>query len=560
MKLEDRITLEGVAKAAMARTRDRLVVTMAISGIVFAVLFARLVDVTMFRETAAHQAARAAASSESYYRADIVDRNGEILATDLDGASLYADARVIWDPAETAQSLAAVLPGIDAAALTKKLSARQAFVWIKRNITAHQQEAVKQLGMPGLQFRTEPRRVYPNGRTAAHALGYVDVDNHGLAGVERGAETLVLDRRNHGAVVAMSLDLRVQHALGDELASAMAAFNAKAAAGIVMDVNNGEVLALSSLPDFDPNDVMAATKDGLFDRVTLGLYEMGSTFKSFTTAMALDTAKVTMASQFDATNPITYGRFTISDFHPENRMLTVPEIFTHSSNIGTAKMALAIGTPMQRAYLGKLGLLTPVTSEIREVATPLLPKEWGELETMTVSYGHGIAITPMHVAMASAALVNGGKLIRPTMFKREPGAVVPYTRVVSEQTSSQMRELLRMVVTEGTGTKADVPGYPVGGKTGTAEKPVAQGYAEKALVSSFMGVFPARNPSYLVLILLDEPKGTAETEGYATAGWTAAPTAGKVIARIAPMLNVPVTPDDPKRNGPTTVASYEDLH
>jgi cell division protein FtsI (penicillin-binding protein 3) len=557
--LEDRITLEGVAKAAMARTRQRLTLTMVAFGVVFAVLFGRLVEVTALRETVERKTARTV-SHQSYFRADVVDRNGEILATDLQAASLYADARVVWDPAETAQSLKDILPAIDAEALTKRLSARQAFVWIKRDLTPQQQAQVRQLGIPGLHFRTEPRRVYPNGRTAAHLLGYVNVDNHGLAGIERGAEELIIERRNKGGVVELALDLRVQHALADELATSMANFGAKAAAGLVMDVQTGEVLALSSLPDFDPNEPARAGKDGLFNRVTLGVYEMGSTFKSFTTAMALDAAKVTMASQFDATSPITHGHFTISDFHPENRVLTVPEIFVHSSNIGTAKMALELGAPVQRAYLAKLGLLAPVQSEIKETGAPLLPKKWDDLTTMTVSYGHGIAITPLHVATASAALVNGGRLIKPTMLKREPGAVAPFTRVVGERTSVQMRELLRLAVTEGTGMKADVPGYPVGGKTGTAEKPSRAGYAEKALLCSFVGVFPARNPAYLVLIILDEPQGNAETEGFATAGWTAAPTAGKVIARIAPMLNVPVSPAEPKKGPPTTVASYEDLH
>ena len=558
MTADDRITLDGARKAALARTQARLGIAIAAFGVVFAVLFGRLIEVTLLREGVARKGVQVAESG-SYYRADIVDRNGEILATDLQAASLYADARVIWDPTETAQSLAGVLPGIDASALATKLATRQAFVWIKRNLPPRQQEAVRQLGVPGLHFRNEPRRVYPNGRTAAHAIGYVNVDNHGLAGVERGAEDLILDRRNRGGLVELSLDLRVQHALQDELAGAVAAFKAQGASGIVLDVANGEVLALASLPDFDPNEPGQAAQSALFSRATLGVYEMGSTFKTFTTAIALDTHKVTFASQFDATNPITYGGFTISDFHPESRMLTVPEVFVHSSNIGTAKIALEVGTTTQKAYLAKMGLLTPMVSEIKEVGAPIVPKRWGELETMTVSYGHGIAITPLHVAVTSAALVNGGKLIKPTLLKRDPKAVVPFTRVVSEQTSTQMRDLLRLAVTEGTGTKADVEGYPVAGKTGTAEKPTRSGYAEKNLLSSFMGVFPASKPLYLVLIVLDEPRGNEATEGFATAGWTAAPTAGKVIARIAPMLNVPVTQSDPK-GPPTTMASYEDLH
>ncbi len=559
MTREERITLEGAAKAAMARTQSRLTIATGVFVVAFAIVFGRLVEVTMLRESVERKTARVE-DNVSYYRADIVDRNGEILATDLQAASLYADARVIWDPAETAQAIKSIVPGLDVPALAKKLATRQAFVWIKRNLPPRQQEAVRQLGIPGLHFRNEPRRVYPNGRTAAHALGYVSVDNHGLAGVERGSEELILERRNHGGLVELALDLRVQHALQDELENSIATFRAHAASGIVLDVNSGEILALCSLPDFDPNEPMAAPRDALFNQATLGVFEMGSTFKTFTTAMALETNKVTLASQFDATNPITYGRFTISDFHPENRLLTVPEIFIHSSNIGSAKMALEVGTTTQKAFLAKLGLLTPIASEIKEAGTPIAPKRWGELETMTVAYGHGIAITPLHVAMASAALVNGGKLIKPTLLKREEGAVVPFARVVSEKTSEEMRDLLRLVVTQGTGGKADVPGYPVAGKTGTAEKVSGNGYAHHSLLSSFMGVFPARKPSYLVLIVLDEPQGTDETAGFATAGWTAAPTAAKVIARIAPMLNVPVTPDDPQKGAPTTMASYEDLH
>ncbi len=559
MTPDERILLDGAAKAAMECTRNRLNVAIIGFSVAFAILFGRLVEVSLLRETSERRVAHVE-DNVSYFRADMVDRTGEILATDLQAASLYADARVIWDPAETAQALQQAVPGIDAAALTKKLSQRQAFVWIKRNLPPRQQEAVRLLGIPGLHFQSEPRRVYPNGRTAAHALGYVSVDNHGLAGVERGAEDLIIERRNQNKLVELSLDLRVQHALQDELANAVANFRARAAAGVVLDINTGEVLALSSLPDFDPNEPGAAAKDALFNRVTLGLFEMGSTFKTFTTAMALETGKVTLSSLFDATNPIVYDKFTISDFHSENRLLTVPEIFIHSSNVGTAKMAGEVGTTIQKAFLAKFGLMSAIDGEIKEAGKPIVPKSWGELETMTVAYGHGIAITPMHVAMASAAIANGGKLIKPTLLKRELGAVVPFTRVVSEKTSEQMRDLLRRVVTEGTGMKADVSGYPVAGKTGTAEKVIGRHYDTKRLLSSFVGVFPARKPLYLVLIVLDEPQGTEATAGFATAGWTAAPTAGKVIARIAPMLNVPVTPDDPNRGAPTTMASYQDLH
>ena len=557
MSEEERITLDGAAKAALARTRGRLMILSFGFMLAFAVLIARLTEVTLLRDDVARVPALAA-DTISLSRIDIIDRNGEILATDLRGTSLYADARVIWDPVEAAQSLAKVVSGLDAKTVARKLSTRQAFVWIKRGLSTRERDAVHDLGIPGLYFRDEPRRVYPNGRTAAHVLGYVDVDNRGLAGIERGLEETIGDKARNGRPLALALDLRVQHALQDELAVAKANFRAIGATGIVMHVDSGEVLALCSLPDFDPNEAIEPDADGLFNRATLGVYEMGSTFKTFTTAMALDSGRVTLASRYDARKPLQVGRFTISDFHPENRWLTVPEIFMHSSNIGSAEMALDIGTNAQKAFLAKLGMMQPLVTEIREAGIPRLPRQWHDLETMTVGYGHGIAVSPLQMAMAGAAMVNGGKLVHPTLLRRASGEDVPFARVVSDDTSRKMRDLLRLVVTSGTGTRADVPGYPVAGKTGTAEKARGGGYAHTKLLTSFMGVFPAQRPEYLVLIVLDEPHGTKQTFGYANAGWTAAPTAGNVIRRIAPLLNVPVSPNEPGAHA-TTMAAYEEV-
>jgi cell division protein FtsI (penicillin-binding protein 3) len=545
-------------RGALAKTRERLSFVMTGCLVVLALLVGRLVEVSVLREPSVVRSA-STTNAASYYRADIVDRKGEILATDLRGASLFADARVIWDPAEAARDLARVIPGLDADSLTRKLATRQKFVWIKRNISPAQQKAVQQLGLPGLHLREEPRRVYPNGRSASHLLGYVNVDNHGLAGLERGLEETVLDRRNKGAVVELSIDLRVQHVLEDELSSAMARHGAKAAAGVVMDVNNGEVVALSSLPDFDPNDPASASKDSLFNRATLGVYEMGSTFKIFTAAAALDAGTSSFQSQYDASTPIRVGRFTINDYHPQNRSLSLPEILMHSSNIGAARIAMEAGPALQQTYFGRFGLLQPVPFDLRETGAPLLPKSWGLVELVTASYGHGIAVSPLHVAAAASAVVNGGIYHKPTLLKRDPRAVVPHTRVISPETSARMRDMMRMIVVQGTAGKADVPGYPVGGKTGTAEKPGGRGYDKRRLLTSFVGAFPAKSPLYLVLVVLDEPQPTPETNGSAAAGWTAAPTAGKVIARIAPMLNVPVAPIEPSTGAPTTMASYEEL-
>ncbi len=560
MSEEDRVTLDGVAKAALASTRGRLMVVSLAFLLGFTILIGRLAEVTMLRDGVVRGPAQVT-DNTSLSRVDITDRNGEILATDLRGTSLYADARVIWDPIEAAQSLARVVTGLDVEAVARKLSTHQAFVWIKRDLSSRERDQVHDLGIPGLYFRDEPRRVYPNGRTAAHVLGYVSVDNRGLAGVEHGLEETISDKTRDGHPLALSLDLRVQHAVQDELASAMANFRAIGGVGIVMHVDSGEILALCSLPDFDPNEGVSAPKDGLFNRATLGVFEMGSTFKTFTTAMALDSGKVTLTTRYDARKPLQVGRFTISDFHPENRWLTVPEIFMHSSNIGSAEMALDVGTDAQKAFLAKMGFMQPLVTEIREAGNPLMPRQWHDLETMTVGYGHGIAVSPLQMAAGGAAIVNGGKLVHPTLLRRPSDETVAFTRVVSEETSRQMRDLLRLVVTSGTGTKADVLGYPVAGKTGTAEKARGGGYAHTKLLSSFMGVFPAQHPEYLVLIILDEPQGTKQTFGFATAGWTAAPTAGNVIRRIAPLLNVPVTPTDPgARRLPTTMAAYEEAH
>lgn len=546
------------ARGALAKTRQRLSIAMTGLLVVLTLLVGRLFEVTVLREPSIGRSA-ASVNETSYYRADIVDRRGEILATDLRGASLFADARVIWDPAEAARELARVIPGLDAETVTRRLSSRQAFVWIKRNIPPAQQMAVRELGLPGLHFREEPRRVYPNGRTASHVLGYVNVDNHGLAGIERGIEDTIIERRNKGGSVELSLDLRVQHALEDELASAMARFQAKAAAGIVMDVNNGEILGLSSKPDFDPNEPGAGQKDALFNRATLGVFEMGSTFKLFTMAAALDAGKASVASTYDVREPITEGRFTIRDTNPQDRVLTMPEVLMHSSNIGTVMIARQAGADVQQAYLRRFGLLNAVAFEMREAGAPLLPKTWGPIELASTSYGYGISVSPLHVAAATAALVNGGIYHKPTLLKRDSREVVPHTRVLTAETSARMREMMRMVVASGTGRQADVPGYPVAGKTGTAEKQAGGGYDETRVRSSFVGVFPAKAPQYLVLVLLDDPKPSPETKGHATAGWTAAPTAGKVITRIAPMLNVPVAPIEAPATPPTTFASYEEL-
>lgn len=539
--------------AQLARRQNRFAFFSLAFAAVFAIAAARMLVIGLTGDAdSAAPVARASADAPTL-RADLTDRNGMMLATDLRRASVFAEGQRIWDPAQTAQDLASVLPGLDAAALQADLEKRRAFTWVRRSITPRERDAVHALGLPGIGFRQEARRVYPNGRIASHVLGFTDVDNRGLAGLELGLDAQLRAAASAGETVATSIDLAVQHVLEDELAATVATFSAIGAAGLILDVGTGEVIAMASLPDFDPNLPTQSPAENRFNRITLGVYEMGSTFKAFTTAMALESGKVTLASGYDASQPIRYGRFTIRDFKPQNRWLTIAEIFEHSSNIGSAKMALDVGPAQHRAFIESLGLTRPLAFEIPEMGAPMTPRQWGEIQSITIAFGHGMAVTPLQMAAAGAAMVNGGVYRAPTLLKRTPGASDSGRRVISESTSAAMRQLFRQVVENGTGRKADVEGYPVGGKTGTAEKARAGGYARKALLSSFMGAFPAMNPRYLVLVLIDEPKGTAETAGYATGGWTAAPAAGNVIRRIAPILHV--QPELPARAPELTAAA-----
>ena len=480
----------------------------------------------------------------TFARADIVDRNGDLLAVNLQTSSLYAVPKDIKDPASVASKLAEVLPSLSQADIEQKLSSKRSFVWIKRKLTPRQKWLVNAIGEPALQFRDEEDRLYPHGRLAAHALGYVDVDGNGIAGVEHRFDDRLSEAARTGEPLALSLDIRVQYALADELETAMRAHQAVGAAGLVMDVNTGEVIAMVSLPDFDPNNVRGVGDNERFNRATKGVYELGSTFKTFTFANALDDGNATFEDGYDATKPLRISRFTINDDHPKKRYLTLPEIFAFSSNIGTAQMALDIGGERQQEFLGALGLLSPANIELTEVGAPMYPATWRKVSTMTISYGHGIAVSPVQLATGISAMVNGGNTTNPTLL-RTTSYRTAGEQVISPATSRQMRQLLRLAVTKGTGGRSDARGYRVGGKTGTAEKAVSGGYDHKALISSFMGVYPMDDPQYAVFALLDEPKGTEETFGYASGGWVAAPVVKNVILRTAPILGVlPKTEDE----------------
>ncbi|MEE8393304.1 MAG: penicillin-binding protein 2 [Rhodospirillales bacterium] len=549
-----RLRFDENLRQALETGRNRLLVAGAVFGLAFLVIAVRIVNLAVMEQDFGSRVAGLPPSVPAPYgRSDIVDRNGVILATSLPSASLYADPSKVLDAGEAAEKLAQVLPGLNPAEVLVKLQSKGRFVWLRRNLTPQQLYLVNRLGLPGLFFNNGERRIYPHGRLASHLLGFTDVDGNGIAGIERYFDQVL---RRGGDPIKVSVDIRVQAILHEELSAAMKEFNALGAAGLILDVNNGETLAMVSLPDFDsnaPNDAASANR---FNRVTKGVYEMGSTFKLFNTAMALDSGTVTLDDGYDASKPIRISRFTITDFHGKDRWLTVPEILVYSSNIGSAKMALDMGTTTQRTYLDRFGLISPASIELPEVGSPLIPPRWRDINTMTISYGHGIAVSPLQIATAVTGLVNGGVLRPSTLLKQQNGFRPEGTRILSAETSRNMRSLMRMVVTQGTGSKADARGYPVGGKTGTADKMTGGGYRSGALISSFIGVFPIYDPKYVVLTLLDEPKGNEDTFNYATGGWVAAPVVRRVVQRMGPLLGVPPELDDeaPALNGASRLA------
>jgi len=538
-------------RATLARTRARLVMAAAGFALLFAVLGLKLVDATIVdpklpnlpqarmypAEPPADGTNAPAPPLLRAKRAMITDRNGEILAISLPTASVYANPREMIDPADTAQKLKLVLPELDAAAAAQRLAADKQFVYLARQITPREQLKINALGIPGIYFEPTERRRYPLGRTAAQVLGGVDVDSQGVAGVERFFDQRL---REEAEPLRLSIDVRVQAVVRDELSKAMEEFSAIGACGIVMDVRTGEVLALTSLPDYDANQFGQTAPDDRFNRCVTGMYEPGSTFKLQTASMALDNGVVHLWDGFDATHPIQIGRFTINDFEGKHRFLYVPEILAYSSNIGAAKMAEASGPAMQRAWMEKMGMLRRLPVELPEAGVPLAPpaSNWKEIATLTIGFGHGIAVSPLHVVTGTSAVANGGIWLHPTVLAVDPGKPREGTRVMQQATSDIMRRLMRLVVTDGFGKSAEVPGYFVGGKTGTAEKVAHKGYEKHANVSAFIGVFPMNAPHYAVYMMLDEPHATKATYGYVTAGWVSAPAAGRVIGRIGPMLGL----------------------
>jgi cell division protein FtsI (penicillin-binding protein 3) len=492
---------------------------------------------------------RAAADAVAAARPDVLDRNGEILATDVKTMSVFAEPRRLIDKDEATELLTAVLPNVDPRELRERLGARKGFVWVKREVTPHQRDEVFHLGLPGVGLLPENKRVYPAGPIAAHVLGYVNIDNAGIAGIEKYIDGQGLaDLHGFGFSVtpqdlrpiSLSVDIRATHALRDALAHGVEHFKAKAGAAAILDVNTGEVIALASLPDYDPNKPPDMRDETFINRMNVGVYEMGSTFKALTIAMALDSGKVNLNSRLDARAALSFGRFRIHDYHAQNRALTVPEVFTYSSNIGTARMALGQGVERHKAFLRKMGQLSRMRTELPESAEPIVPRNWGELNTMTIAFGHGLAVAPLQAMMAVGALMNGGYLITPTFLKRsEAEAKKDAPQVVKAETSEAMRYLMRLNAEIGTAKKVDVEGYYVGGKTGTAEKVVGKHYSKTKLFTTFMAVAPSDKPKYLFLTIMDEPQGLPETHGYATAAYNSGAVTAQIIERAGPILGLP---------------------
>lgn len=544
----------------MTQSRTRLILVLACFGFSFTVLSLRLLEVSLMKSDVASlhslvthpqmmtelseeetNRTMGEAQDEVRQRLDIVDRNGLVVATNIQTAALVANPQLILNPDEVAHHLADILH-LPEDMLREKLGRNSSYVYLKRTLTPDDQAQVNALGVPGLFFEPQDKRIYPFGSLAAHVVGYVDVDSRGLSGIERGMQQQLTHPIPDSKPLALSLDMRVQSLVHEELAGAMQHFSAVGGAAVVMNVHTGEVVSMVSLPDYDPHQPGTASADARFNRVTLGSYEMGSSFKTFTLAMALDNGIVGLQDSYDAAHPIHMAGYTIHDAHPYPRRLSVPEIYAYSSNIGTVQIAMDVGREKQKKFMQRLGMLEPLSTEIPERSQPIYPSDWSQLASMTISFGHGISVSPLHLVRGIATMVGDGKLVQPTFLKvnaaTQHARAKKSNKIIGEQTAKTIRQMMRAVVQYGTAKKANVKGYAVGGKTGTAEKIVHGRYDANAKICSFVGVFPADAPEYVVFAMLDEPKGTKETYGFATGGWIAAPVVANIISRMGPVLGM----------------------
>lgn len=487
------------------------------------------------------------------FRKEIVDRNGHLLAVNLPSSSLFANPRKVIEPEKSLDKLAKILPDIDKKKLLQQLNNDKSFVWIKRDLSPKTQAEIFDLGMPGFDFEREQRRVYTFGNLLSHIIGYVGRDFTGLAGIEKSYDKFLTNaelsetKPDQTKPLELTIDVRLQNILSEEIERILQEFKAIGAVGIIADPNNGEILALVSKPDFDPHHPHAATSEQLFNRASLGVYESGSVFKALTMAIGIDIGCITTNDVYDVSY-MRVGKFQVKDYHPHQGWYTVPEIFLHSSNIGVSQIILEIGKNNLKKYLKTLGLLDQLQLNLPERATPLFPSDnrWNDLSTVTMSYGYGLSISPLHFMQAMLPVVNGGNFYPLTLIKSDNKTPKIITKVFKENTSNEMRKLLRLVVKEGTGKKAEVLGYLVGGKTGTAEKLAGKKYTKNSRISSFFGILPASNPKYVIYIMFDEPKGTKESFGFATAGYTAAPAVGRVFERMVALYGLQAEDENSK--------------
>jgi len=535
----ERLRLVGQRRQILAIMHQRLMFGMLVFAGIVAIIVLRILWLAAFGD---HAGRKEGATSFVPERGDIVDRLGQPLARTIDAWTIAIHpTKVIGDKLALARRLAQLMPEHSEEQYFALLRSGRPFFYLRRRAAPGLVEAVNAIGEPGLAIEREPDRLYPQTALAAHVIGYTDIDGHGVAGMERAFDSQLSDPRTRGEPLVLSIDSRLQQALEHQLLDAMTHFSAIGAAGVIMDVHTGEVLAMTSLPQLNPNAAGQGSDEARFNRATLGVYELGSTFKPFTVAMAMDSGIIKSFGQiYNCPQELHVYGHVVHDTHPYGRQCTVAEIMKESSNIGTAQIADQVGARRQQYFLRKMGFLDPVAIELKERGRTLTPgSRWGPFETMTVGFGHGIAVTPLHLATGYATLFNGGVYHPATLLKVDRNhPVAPGRRVFSEDTSYKMRALLRLVVTQGTGKKADAPGYRVGGKTGTAEKLLNGHYTSSAVVTSFAGVFPMDEPRYVMVMMLDDPKATAETYGFHTAAWNIGPAFGVTVSRIAPMLGV----------------------
>jgi cell division protein FtsI (penicillin-binding protein 3) len=546
-----RLRQETMRDKSRQRSEGRLLVLGAFFFCAFSVIGIRMG--TLAASDPVEPRAAVSGANISANRADIVDRNGRIMATNLATHALYAKPQIMVETDRAAEKLVEIFPDLDVEKLKRQFGGARTFVWVKRKISPEEMQAVHDIGEPGLLFGQREMRLYPNGHLAAHILGGTRFGREGVhsaevigtAGIEKFHDDFLRDPALDGKPLQLSIDLTVQAAAREVLSGGIKLMNAKGGSAVLMDIHSGEIVSMQSLPDFDPNNRPRVLTDGyagdspLFNRAVQGVYELGSVFKIFTTAQALELGIVNPSTEIDTKGPLRWGRHRINDFRDYGPKMSLTDVIVKSSNIGTANVAIKIGAERQQEFLGALGLFEPAPVELIEAsgARPLLPRNWSEISTMTISYGHGLSVSPLHLAVAYSSVLNGGTIVKPTLLRQS--YVRAGARVVSPRTSEQSRRMLRQVVVRGTASFGEVKGYAVGGKTGTADKPrPSGGYYDDKVISTFATVFPAHDPKYVLIVTLDEPSENSGKEPRRTAGWTAVPVAAEMIRRIGPLLDL----------------------